>query len=345
VPDPLERLTNLVALLLEARQPVTLDEIADALAGQYPAGATARRAAFERDKAALRDGGVPIETEILTGHRAGSTGYRIDRRRYELHLDLTPEETRALQMAVAAVHLRPDWSADALLKLGVDDDEVEVSDREPAARGHDRATGPGPHSASAPARDSASSADAASPSAVLTSLPSLPVLFEASTTHSTVRFRYHDRAREVDPYGLLTRDGFWYLAGHDHGSGERRTFRVDRIESEVVAGSPGAFTVPGDFDLARAVADDPKAIGASPSDQALVEVRPARADKVARELGDAAVVERRADDTIVVRVPCGNLAAFRSWVLGLLDDAVVLGPPDVRHDMVQWLRAISAASP
>src|SRR5204862_6689961 len=104
MPDPLERLTNLVALLLEARRPLTLEQIADALAGQYPAGETARRGAFARDKAALRDGGVPIETEVLSGDRAGTTGHRIDRRRYELHLDLAAEETRALQLAVARVH-------------------------------------------------------------------------------------------------------------------------------------------------------------------------------------------------------------------------------------------------
>src|SRR4051794_4318171 len=168
MPDPLERLTNLVALLLEARQPLTLEQIADALAGQYPAGETARRGAFERDKAALRDGGVPIEMEVLSGDRAGTTGYRIDRRRYELHLDLTAEETRALQLAVAAVHLRPDWSADALLKLGAADETAGTA-----------------------------------PSAVLSSLPSLPVLFDASTRRATVSFRYSDRDRDLDPYGLL----------------------------------------------------------------------------------------------------------------------------------------------
>ena len=96
--DPLERLTNLVALLLEARQPLTLEQIADALAGQYPEGKAARRGAFERDKAILREGGVPIESQVLSGDAAGATGYFIDRRRYELRLDLTPEESRAPQM-------------------------------------------------------------------------------------------------------------------------------------------------------------------------------------------------------------------------------------------------------
>src|SRR6476661_10181115 len=185
--DPLERLTNLVALLLEARQPLTLEQIADALGGQYPTGETARRGAFERDKAALRDGGVPIETEVLSGDRAGTTGYRIDRRRYELRLDLTPEETQALQLAVAAVHLRPDWSADALLKLGV---VTGADEREPELSGTGAGDGDGGLGASA----------------ALPALASLPVLFEAATAHAVVRFRYHERDREVEPFGLVTRD-------------------------------------------------------------------------------------------------------------------------------------------
>ncbi|MEY2416089.1 MAG: hypothetical protein QOH53_1423, partial [Ilumatobacteraceae bacterium] len=36
--DQLERTTNLLALLLETRVPLTLDNIVNQLAGQYPAG-------------------------------------------------------------------------------------------------------------------------------------------------------------------------------------------------------------------------------------------------------------------------------------------------------------------
>ena len=69
--DQLERTTNLLALLLETRVPLTLDDIVNQLAGQYPPGQTALRGAFERDKGLLRDIGVPIETEVLGGTKAG----------------------------------------------------------------------------------------------------------------------------------------------------------------------------------------------------------------------------------------------------------------------------------
>ena len=82
--DPLERLTNLVALLLETRVPLTQEQIAFRLEGQYPDGEQARRAAFERDKAVLRSVGIPIDQEVLGGSDAGKTAYRIDRKKYEL---------------------------------------------------------------------------------------------------------------------------------------------------------------------------------------------------------------------------------------------------------------------
>ena len=65
VVDRVERLTNLLALLLETNEPLSLIEIAGELRGQYPEGEVARRQAFERDKAAWRDIGVPIEQEIV----------------------------------------------------------------------------------------------------------------------------------------------------------------------------------------------------------------------------------------------------------------------------------------
>ena len=102
--DRVERLTNLLALLLETPRPLTLVEIAGEMDGQYPTPKATLRAAFERDKAALREIGVPIETEVLSGDRAGESGYRVDRARFELaDLDLEPDERRAIQLALAAV--------------------------------------------------------------------------------------------------------------------------------------------------------------------------------------------------------------------------------------------------
>ena len=104
--DRVERLTNLLALLLETAEPLSLIQISAELSTQYPENEKARRAAFERDKSALREIGVPIETEMLTGGPyAGQTRYRIDRRAYELaDLELDTDEMHALQVAVGSAY-------------------------------------------------------------------------------------------------------------------------------------------------------------------------------------------------------------------------------------------------
>jgi len=315
--DRVERLTNLLALLLETNEPLSLIEIAGELDGQYPDADQARRAAFERDKAALRSIGIPIETEIVAGGSfAGQTRYTIDRRSYELaDLDLAPDEMRALQVAVAAVHTGTTSGQDAIWKLG-------------GALGDERP----PVSAMIPDR------------------PELPAIRTAVATRSSIEFTYRATRRTLDPWGLLLRGGFWYVIGHDHARDERRTFRVDRFEGgpeAIAVGEPGEFERPGSFDPRTAFPADPKQIGHATDDgvEAKILVDAARAGAIERELGADRVIERLADGSIVVSVPASNLPAFRSWVLGLLEHAEVLGPPRVRAHIVGWLAAFAPVGP
>lgn len=303
--DALERITNLVALLMATRAPLTLERIGNELAGQYPAGEAAMRGAFERDKALLRDIGVPLETEVLAGSEAGKTAYRIDRAKYELtDLRLEPDEQRALQLAVAAARM-----ADArfgLLKLGADAGSTPVV------------------------------------VANIPELPALPLLREAASGRAEVSFMYRGTERVVQPYSLLLRERFWYVIGFDRGHQEVRTYRVDRIDGGVEVGEPNSFERPAGFDPRASFPADPKLIGGEVEARALVLVEPPRASAVVREVGDAAVAERRGDGAVVVEVPCANLDAFRSWLFGLGAYAEVLSPPEVRGDVVGWLGAMVA---
>jgi predicted DNA-binding transcriptional regulator YafY len=303
--DPLERATNLLALLLEARVPQTFEQITDALRSQYPEGVSALRGAFERDKALLREVGVPIEQEVLSGSEAGQTGYRIDRGRYELtDLELAEDERQALQLAVAAVR-----SSDAqfgLLKLGG------------VAGGTSAVSAELPH------------------------LAQLPSLRDAIARRCEVQFGYHGGQRSLWPFGLLLREGFWYVIGHDVDREALRTFRVDRIAGDVTVGDEQSFTRPADFDP-RQVFPDPKEIGDASASKAIVRVGAARVAAVLRELGDGAIHERHANGEVSFVVACANLPAFRSWVLGLGEHAEVIDPPEARAAIVEWLRDLAVA--
>lgn len=302
--EALERVTNLLALLLETHAPLTLEQIANELRDQYPDNPVARRGAFERDKALLRDVGVPIDSEVLGGADAGKTAYRIDRRRYELaDLDLTADETRALQMAVAAARLAEGDLG--LLKLGAGG---EVS------------------------------------SAVVANVPddpALPVLRDAAAQHAPAAFTYRGTPRVLHPYAVLLRDGTWYVIGHDTGHDEVRTYRVDRIEGEVVVGEPAAFERPADFDVRTVFPSDPRLLGDDTTQRALVRVDASRAAWMEDDRRDTVVVARHADGGVDVEVPCANLEAFRSWLFGLGEHAEVLAPAEVRAAIVTWLREMA----
>ena len=56
----------------------------------------------------------------------------------------------------------------------------------------------------------------------------------------TARYTSHGGAetdRELSPYGVVVHGGRWYLAAHDHGRGEMRTFRVDRMRDVEIGGA------------------------------------------------------------------------------------------------------------
>jgi len=308
--DRVERLTNLLAMLLETVEPLSLVEIAGELGQQYPHRHGARRAAFERDKAALREIGVPIEQEIVAGGEyAGQTRYWIDRDRYELSdLRLDDDEMRALQVAMAATRPGSESAQDALWKLG------------------------------AGLADSGSLVVANLPE-----LPSLPIVRQAIADRMSVAFGYRDVERAVDPWGLLLRDGFWYLIGFDHARGERRTFRIDRIAGSVERGGPATVDRPDNFDPRDALPDDPKAIGADGAQrEAHVAADVALAVRLEAELGADRVVARRDDGSVEFRVEFANFEAFRSWLLGHLAAIEVLGPPEVRSDVIEWLEAVAS---
>lgn len=322
VADRLARLTNLVALLLNTRRPLTLDEIAAALDPEaaYPLAEEARRQAFERDKRLLREEGIPVETVPLEEDPSRS-GYLIPPTEFYLpDLDLTPDELVALHVALAAVPIDAGWGAEAMWKLG----DVEAVD--------------------------------APPLAALPSVESLPQLFEGWRRRAVVSFTYRQSVsvegerREVEPYGLLFRDGFWYVVGYDRGRQGLRRFRADRIAGRVALGEPGAFERPEGFDAAAELPGQPFRLGEGESALAgdgpvavRVWVDAVLADKALAELGPHALAERRDDGSVVVQVAVSNEAGLRSWVLGLRDHAVVLGPPDVRGRIVEWLEAMAGA--
>lgn len=306
-----ERLLNLVALLTESARPLTFEDIVNRMSGQYPEKAEARRTAFEREKKILRKLGVPITMQTLSGADAGKTAYSIDRSEYRLiDFDLTKDELSALQQAAAVVQIGTTWGKKAVQWLG---GEVGDSQHFESAR-------------------------------IDAQQPVLPTLWAAVANRREATFTYRSRVRVVHPYGLIARNGFWYLVAFDTARDMQVTYRVDRIEGDVALGDDNAFERPVDFDLATAYQRDPKFFPGSENDEAIVRLDPRIAPSVIRELGDDCVQAVRTDGFVDVSVPCGNRVAFKSWLYAMVDRAVVIGPENIRAEIISDLTQMAGGS-
>ncbi len=298
--DRLERVTDLVLVLLHTEQPLTLDSIANQVPG-YPQEHAARRQAFERDKRLLRDEGIPVLTQRLEGDE--QYGYLIEREAFYLpDLALEPDEQVALHLAVAGVHLGDPSGRDALLKLGA------------AGLGEVR------------------------PIATLVPPQALIDLFEAVRTRSITTFSYRGGPREVVPVGLWFRFGHWYLVAWDLARTAVRTFRVDRIDGTVEV-RPGGHEVPDDIDVRGALPDDPWQSEGDDLVTTRIRVDAIEGPRVAEEVGNDKVESRHDDGSVVLRLRVTSFAAIRVWVLGLLQHAEILEPAEFRADMESWLTA------
>ena len=299
----LERLINLTATLLDADRLLSTEELRRRVPG-YPDEESAFHRAFERDKETLRDMGVPIEIELVDPLEPNSHGYRVSKDAYYLRdPGLAPDELAALRLAASAVRLEGARGVEALWKLGGATSEQEL----------------------------------APPMASLPGSEQLPVLFSAVGERRTATFRYHGEDRTVDPFDLSFRNGHWYLGGRDHANDGRRTFRLDRFESRARPGPPGAFERPA---VPPAAPAQPWEWGDEESVVASLVVDATHAGPAVELLGADAVRERHDDGSVVLAVSVTNRPAFRSFVLGFLDHAEVLGPAELRDDIVSWLRSL-----
>jgi len=331
-----ERLLNLVAFLLKARQPVRPTEILRSVRGYEDATAspaTVERK-FARDRAALRELGVPIT--YVGAEELGGPGYVIPRSAYFLpRVEFTPSEASLLAMAgkyALAGTAGPVSEAlvSALRKLQFDS-PIPGEVRETAEEHYLFQVTPSPAESRVTAR--------------------LRELTSAVLNRRTVRFCYRglgsDRTsrRTVEPYGIGYADGHWYVVGRDRTRKAIRSFRVDRIRGEVKRVHPDSmrqeYRVPPGFRVQDYVGvpawlfgvAERKAVRIRFDDDVafMVRLRPAPGD-MWEETPEGAVLTRQVT----------NLDALLPWVLGFGHHAVVLDPPEFRSRVVERLSAVAS---
>ena len=217
-----ERLINLTLALLATKRHLTKSEIFKAVAGYSGSPETMERM-FERDKDELRSLGIEIEVKGIDPLFEDEQGYLIRSETFQLsENEFSKEELLYLTMAANLWHdsaLGSDSKA-ALLKIQslsgpIESDAVNT----PAVRDSESA-------------------------ALLSSV------FEAVDTEQLIKFGYKGKERTAQPFGLYTRDGFWYLVAREED--EVKSFKLLRIEGKIVKeGKAGSFKKPPEFDLIK----------------------------------------------------------------------------------------------
>jgi proteasome accessory factor B len=316
-----ERLVNLVIALLSTRGYITAEKIRSSVAGYTDSpSAEAFSRMFERDKNELRDLGIPLEVGRVSAMDP-TEGYRINRDAYALPpVGLTPDEAAAVAVATQLWESPELITATqgALLKLraaGIDvDPDAPVAIASPAGvpglRGSEHVLG---------------------------------ILLSAIDSRQAVQFPHRpSRAepyttRTVEPWGVVTEKGRWYLVGHDRDRDATRTFRLSRIGADVTPiGPPGAFSVPDGVDL-RAIVS--QTVSEWPAGgQARVWVADGRATalrRAGRSIG-AQDLAGRAGEVIELEIKSADQLARD--IAGYGADAVALEPDSLREDVLTRLR-------
>jgi proteasome accessory factor B len=310
--EPLERLLNLVGLLLETRVPLSFEQIRETLEPYRQENVDSAKRMFERDKDILRDYGVPLQL-IDTDAWGIEQGYVIPKDAYYLpEISFTPEELSAL--FVAAQGVRNDTPAEEAVRklmVGAEGSVLAGLAGGPLASGSD-------------ARGSLVM-DVAS----------------AAQGHRRVRFGYQTSKgtvsdRDVDAYTALFRAGHWYLVGFDRERGEARSFRLSRFTTDLADVGEGSEP-PEWFSAANLVTSGPWT--AAGEERATIAFSPDIAWWATRTLIGAQHVRTRHDGWVEVSVPVADERELAPIVVQFGPDAVVEDPPTLRDHVVARLEA------
>ncbi len=302
----LERLINLLVMLLTSPRPVPAEEIRRTIPGYSADSDDAFHRMFERDKDLLRGIGIPIELRPTDGWEV-EHGYVVDPSKYRLaDPGLTDEERAALFQAAQTVTLGGEPAAPgAILKLG------------------------GARLAGAVEPLAADLGEAAE---------TLGDLFQAVSERRKVRFKYKEDERRVAPYGIGHRRGHWYLVGGTR-SGERM-YRVDRMEAIRVEDEANAFERPAGFKIKASLESMPWEAGSDDAVPAVIRFNAEIAWWAAKQLG-AGTARATDDGGLEVTVPVANREAFIGWVLSFGEGAEVVEPEELRRAVIQRVKGIA----
>ena len=226
-----ERLINLTLALLASKRYLSKAEILRNIPG-YEGSPETKERMFERDKDDLRSLGIQIDVNNFDPLFEDEQGYLIKSDSFQFaENEFTKEELLLLTMAANLWHdsaVEID-SQNALLKIQSLSGPVE----------HDMTT---------------------TPTLRITEDWQLLVsIFTAVQNKQILEFSYRGKKRQVNPYGLYSSKGFWYLIAFEINV--IKSFKLVRIEGEVdLIGEKDAFEKPVNFNVGNFLKEESNSV-------------------------------------------------------------------------------------
>jgi proteasome accessory factor BC len=321
--DKLIRQLSLVAYLMAERRPLTARDVKSNVEGYSEMSDEAFARRFYSDRAELLALGVPLQSQRdeFTGeelYTLRSENYFLDK------LELDDDELAALQTALYLLEGKFAYAEPLRLAL------------QNLALGR-----PGFEE---PATDTAVRVEVLDPDYSPEMPGRLGKLEGAISKQRTIKFPYYSISgnrlseRTVNPYGLLSDNGSWYVIGQDLDRKDIRTFRVSRIRGDIrfATRRERDFRTPGDFDIDAYRGRPPWQIG-NLVGEARIELAGDTAWWVERTFGSTGQLE---DGVFVTEY--SSVAQLASWILRQDGRAIPLEPEELRREVAQALRDVRA---
>jgi proteasome accessory factor C len=319
--DKLIRQLSLVAFLMAERRPLTARDVKSNVEGYSEMSDEAFARRFYSDRAELLALGVPLQSQRdeFTGeelYTLRSENYFLDK------LELDDDELAALQTALYLLEGKFAYAEPLRLAL------QNLALGRP---GFDE-----------PASDTAVRVEVLDPDYSPEMPGRLGKLEGAISKQRTIKFEYYSISRNrqsertVNPYGLLSDNGSWYVIGQDLDRKDIRTFRVSRIRGDIrfATRRERDFRRPEGFDIDLYRGRPPWQIGDLVG-EARIELAGDTAWWVERAYGNAGQLEEGVFVTEYSSIP-----QLASWILRQDGRAIPLEPDELRREVAQVLRHV-----
>jgi predicted DNA-binding transcriptional regulator YafY len=327
--EKLIRQLSLISYLMAERRPVTANEIRRDVEGYSVMNEDAFARRFYADRSELESLGIVLSVEKPVDGQVEQETYSLPPQNFHLPaIEFTDQELAALRTALQL--LDGEFAYAEPLRLALQ----QISWGRPSPL-----TAPEQRTVALGITGSAGGHEVSH---------RLAKIETAIFRRKTIVFDYYtmerdeEGARKVDPYQLLYQGGQFYLVARSHERGAIRVFRLSRIRGKV------SYATKAEHDFQRPPDFDPRAFAhriqwqfGDAIGQAEVWISRRIGWQIERHFGRYGEMRPDGEDgDLIFTTPYANARQLIAWVLGLGENARMLGPAELLRDFDRRLELL-----